>query len=133
MLKSHDDYALSPLVADGLMNPPAITVSSATQTRAAPSGVVLVFALLFAAALAPILWFSIPAAMVDYPNHLARMFVLSRDGGVNANPYYQVTWSFTGDQVGKVSYKGTLDGTSKMKGTVEYGALGDGTFTAEKK
>ena len=76
------------------MNPPAITVSSAAQTRAAPNGVVLVFALLFAAALAPVLWFNIPAAMVDYPNHLARMFVLSRDGGIHEHPYYQVTWSF---------------------------------------
>ena len=73
------------------MNPPA--VSSAAATRAAPSGAVIIFALLFAAALAPILWFSHPA-MADYSNHLARMFVLSRDGGVHEHPYYQVSWLF---------------------------------------
>jgi hypothetical protein len=31
--------------------------------------------------------------MVDYNNHLARMFVLARDGTAQAHPYYQVTWS----------------------------------------
>ena len=76
------------------MKPPAVTVSCAAQTRAEPNGVVLIFVLLFATALAPILWFSLPAAMADYSNHLARMFVLSRDGGTHEHPYYQVTWSF---------------------------------------
>jgi len=41
-------------------------------------------------------------------------------------------WSFEADQVGMVSYKGTIDG-SKMKGSVQYGSVGSGTFTAEKK
>jgi hypothetical protein len=41
-------------------------------------------------------------------------------------------WSFDADQVGAVSYKGTIDG-SKMKGSVQYGSVGSGTFTAEKK
>ena len=45
----------------------------------------------------------------------------------------QVEWSFDGGQAGKVTYHGTLDGASKMKGTTEYGGLGKGTFTAEKK
>lgn len=45
----------------------------------------------------------------------------------------QVTWSFENGDVGKVTYKGTLEGTSKITGSVEYGALGQGTFTAEKK
>ena len=45
----------------------------------------------------------------------------------------QVEWSFDGGEAGKVSFQGTLDGTSKMKGTAEYGQLGKGTFTAEKK
>ena len=45
----------------------------------------------------------------------------------------QVEWSFDSGQAGKVTYAGTLDGASKMKGTTEYGALGKGTFTAEKK
>ena len=42
-------------------------------------------------------------------------------------------WSFDNDQVGKVAYKGVLDGSGKMKGSVAYGQLGAGTFTAEKK
>ncbi len=39
-----------------------------------------VFALLFAGALAPVLWFSLPVATAHYPNHLARMYVLARAG-----------------------------------------------------
>jgi len=45
----------------------------------------------------------------------------------------QAEWSFENDQVGKVAYKAVLDGSGKMKGTVVYGQLGAGTFTAEKK
>ena len=45
----------------------------------------------------------------------------------------QVEWSFQSDQAGKIIYTGMLDGTSKIKGSCEYGALGKGTFTAEKK
>jgi hypothetical protein len=51
-------------------------------------------------------------------------------GSVKGN---QVEWSFEVDQVGKATYTGTLDGATKMKGAVVYGALGKGTFTAEKK
>jgi hypothetical protein len=32
-------------------------------------------------------------AMVDYPNHLARMYILSRAGTPDANPFYQVVWA----------------------------------------
>jgi hypothetical protein len=45
----------------------------------------------------------------------------------------QAEWSFDADQVGKIVYKGSMDGANKMKGSVEYGQLGKGTFTAEKK
>jgi hypothetical protein len=45
----------------------------------------------------------------------------------------KVEWSFDGGQAGKVSFQGTLDGPAKIKGTAEYGLLGKGTFTAEKK
>lgn len=45
----------------------------------------------------------------------------------------QVEWSFDVAQAGKIAYKGTLDGATKMKGSVTYGALGAGTFVAEKK
>jgi len=45
----------------------------------------------------------------------------------------QAEWSFDNDQVGKIAYKGMLDGAGKMKGSVNYGQLGAGTFTAEKK
>jgi hypothetical protein len=43
-----------------------------------------------------------------------------------------VEWSFDNDQVGKVTYQGVLDVTGKMKGTVIYGQLGNGTFTGER-
>ena len=72
---------------------PAVTISSARQSRAGLNGTVVIFALLFATAVMPILWSSLPLAMVDYNNHLARMFVLARDGTAQAHPYYQVTWS----------------------------------------
>jgi hypothetical protein len=45
----------------------------------------------------------------------------------------QAEWSFENGQVGKVSYKGVLDGAGKVKGSVIYGQLGAGTFTAERK
>jgi hypothetical protein len=32
-------------------------------------------------------------AMVDYPNHLARMYILSQSTGPDANPYYQAAWA----------------------------------------
>jgi hypothetical protein len=52
---------------------------------------IAIFAALFFLALCPILLVDIPAA-VDYPNHLARMSVLSRDGTPAANPHYKVAW-----------------------------------------
>jgi len=45
----------------------------------------------------------------------------------------QVEWTFENADAGKVVYKGKLEGNSKISGTVEYGQLGKGTFTAEKK
>lgn len=53
---------------------------------------VIVFGLLTAASLLPVLLTPIPA-MVDYPNHLARMYILREYDGGNANPYYQVAWA----------------------------------------
>jgi hypothetical protein len=44
----------------------------------------------------------------------------------------QVEWSFDNDQVGKVTYRGMLDGADKMKGAVTYGQLGIGTFAGER-
>src|ERR1700677_235262 len=38
----------------------------------------------------------------------------------------QAEWSFENEQVGKVAYKGVLDGAGKMKGSVNYGQLGAG-------
>jgi hypothetical protein len=57
------------------------------------SGPKLLFAILFALSLCPVLLAPIPA-MVDYPNHLARMFILAQDGSPQANPFYQVTWAW---------------------------------------
>jgi len=75
------------------MSQPAVTASSARQCRAGLNGAVVIFVLLFLAAVMPVLWPSLPLAMVDYNNHLARMFVLARDGTAQAHPYYQVNWS----------------------------------------
>ena len=47
---------------------------------------------LFAFALAPALFAPLPG-MVDYPNHLARIALLARDGGAGANPYYHAAWA----------------------------------------
>jgi hypothetical protein len=52
----------------------------------------IVFALLTLAVLSPAFLTPIPA-MVDYLNHLARMYVLVRNGSPDANPYYQVVWA----------------------------------------
>ncbi|PYT11981.1 MAG: hypothetical protein DMG59_24800 [Acidobacteria bacterium] len=43
----------------------------------------------------------------------------------------KVEFSFGGSG-GTAKYSGTLDGSTKMKGTVDYGELGKGTFTATK-
>jgi hypothetical protein len=51
----------------------------------------LALSLLVAAALAPAIMVDIPA-MVDYPNHLARMYVLAAAGTPDQSPYYIVTW-----------------------------------------
>lgn len=52
-----------------------------------------VFAVLLVLALLPVLMVDIPAG-VDYPNHLARMSILARDGTPAANPYYETAWGF---------------------------------------
>jgi hypothetical protein len=51
-------------------------------------------------------------------------------GSVKGN---EVEWTFDAPQAGKATYTGTLDGEKKMKGTVVYGEVGSGRFTAEKK
>jgi hypothetical protein len=45
----------------------------------------------------------------------------------------KVEWSFDNEQAGKITYTGTMDGEGAMKGTVVYGQVGSGTFTAKKK
>jgi hypothetical protein len=54
--------------------------------------VTVVFALLAVASFLPVLMTPIPA-MVDYPNHLARMYILSQNGMPDANPFYEVAWA----------------------------------------
>ena len=44
-----------------------------------------------------------------------------------------VEWSFQAAEVGQVSYKGKLDSSGKIAGTVQYGQLGSGKFTAQKQ
>ncbi|WP_244521467.1 hypothetical protein [Bradyrhizobium sp. DOA9] len=53
----------------------------------------IVLAVLAVVSFVPVLLTPIPA-MVDYPNHLARMYILSQNGTPGANPYYEVTWAF---------------------------------------
>jgi hypothetical protein len=63
-----------------------------TRSGSDRSVAIVVFVLLTAASLLPVLLTPIPA-MVDYPNHLARMYILSRNGVPDANPYYEVAWA----------------------------------------
>jgi hypothetical protein len=50
------------------------------------------FAVLAAGSIFPVFLAPIPA-MLDYPNHLARMYLLSEAGAAHANPFYQVVWA----------------------------------------
>lgn len=52
----------------------------------------LMLAALILASLAPVALVEIPA-MVDYPNHLARMSVLARAGTAAASPFYETAWA----------------------------------------
>ncbi len=63
---------------------------------ASPYAGPLLFAALFALALVPVLVTPIPA-MVDYVNHLARMYLLAADGTPAASRFYSVRWSLTPD------------------------------------
>jgi hypothetical protein len=49
--------------------------------------------LLLALSIGPVFAVDMPA-MLDYPNHLAVMSVLSRNGTPAENPFYQVAWTF---------------------------------------
>jgi hypothetical protein len=55
-------------------------------------GLALLFAAAVALALSPVALVRVPA-MVDYPNHLARMFLIGRDGTAAAHPAYDVAWA----------------------------------------
>jgi hypothetical protein len=68
-------------------------VTTWTRFGSDRSKATVVFALLAAASLLPVLITPIPA-MVDYLNHLARMYLLSRNGAPDANPYYVAAWAF---------------------------------------
>ena len=50
-----------------------------------------IVAILFLVAVAPTLIVDMPA-IIDYPNHLARMHILLTNGTPDANPFYQVEW-----------------------------------------
>lgn len=50
------------------------------------------FSLLAVVSIVPVLSVRIPA-MADYPNHLARMFVIARSGSSAAQPFYRVNWA----------------------------------------
>jgi hypothetical protein len=67
-------------------------ITAWTRSGSDRSVAIVVFALLTAASLLPVLLTPIPA-MVDYLNHLARMYILSQNGTPDANPYYEVAWA----------------------------------------
>ncbi|WP_027573110.1 hypothetical protein [Bradyrhizobium sp. WSM1743] len=54
---------------------------------------IAVLVMLAAVSFVPVLLTPIPA-MVDYPNHLARMYILSQNGTPDTNPHYEVAWAF---------------------------------------
>lgn len=74
----------------GAVSRPSLPRSPLVLDRRAASRVAL--AVFVALSLCPILLVEIPA-MVDYPNHLARMSVLARAGSPAANPHYEVAWA----------------------------------------
>ena len=41
--------------------------------------------------------------------------------------------TFNHDEAGKISYSGVIKSPTKIEGSVDYGQLGKGTFTAQKK
>ncbi|KAB1075578.1 hypothetical protein [Methylobacterium planeticum] len=65
----------------------------AARTDAGAVRLVL-FGCLFVLGLLPVLAVPIPA-MVDYPNHLARMYLLVRDGTPAESPIYQAVWTLS--------------------------------------
>ena len=71
----------------------AVTTGSPALARPGTLALVL-FGGLFALALLPVLAVPIPA-MADYPNHLARMYLLVRDGTQAESPIYRVVWTLS--------------------------------------
>ena len=69
------------------------TLTIRTSLASDNSVAIAVLAMLAALSFRPVLLTPIPA-MVDYPNHLARMYILSQSGTPDANPHYEVTWAF---------------------------------------
>lgn len=70
---------------------PTLTIPD--RLRSDRSVAIGVLAMLAAVSFLPVLLTPIPA-MVDYPNHLARMYILSQNGTPGANPHYEVVWAF---------------------------------------
>src|SRR6478609_2174132 len=69
------------------------TLTIRTRLGSDRSVAITVLAMLAAVSFLPVLLTPIPA-MVDYPNHLARMYILSQNGTPDANPHYEVAWAF---------------------------------------
>jgi hypothetical protein len=70
------------------------TIGAAPRTlRRAGADNIAIFVLLCALALALVLATPIPA-MLDYSNHLARMYILADDSAGRFSPFYQVDWAF---------------------------------------
>jgi hypothetical protein len=69
----------------------AISTSNPAPANMRSAGII-VFVLLAGVSLLPTVLTPIPA-MVDYVNHLARMYLLAQNGQPGANPYYEVHWA----------------------------------------
>ncbi len=66
--------------------------SAPTRRPPRPGVATIALGALLVLSLCPILFVDIPA-MVDYPNHLARMSVLTRAGSSSPHPFYEVSWA----------------------------------------
>jgi len=74
------------------MPDPAASVLARPTLAPASLGSLMALACLVAFCILPVLLAEIPA-MVDYPNHLARMSILARAGTAQEHPLYQVVWA----------------------------------------
>jgi hypothetical protein len=77
---------------DETMPPSRSAPDARTHELPGKTFAIIALALLLAASLCPVLLVRIPA-MADYPDHLARMYILNAAGTADQNPFYQIVWA----------------------------------------